>query len=177
MKHKFSESRRDLILKRILLILTASIFVWGIITIINKSDGTDKLIGKVKINVGSDRQELDGHIISRFYIDDEKTYPPQLLREIAVNLPVIKSNPEAGNLISSMNVSFVRDYVGEITYTVFDRKFNIALGPQTNLEIPVDKDDFYYVKIDVKWGKIKNYVAMEYYFAIQLDEIENPDGA
>lgn len=160
------------LLKRLLILLTLSIFIWGVVAILGRGSSSDQYIGKVTVKVGTDSYPISGHIVSKVYKEDKTEYPAQELRKIAVSLPVVKSNPETGNKISSMNVSFIKDYTGEITYTIFDKGFNVVVESQPKLEIPVDKGDFFYVKIDIKWGKIKNYTAMEYYFAIQLDETD-----
>lgn len=170
MKRNNSESRRDATVRRLLLLLTVCVFIWGVVAMLQRSSNSDKYVGKVIVNVGTDEYIISGHTVEKLYIDETDSFEPLSLEEISGTLPVIKSNPEKNNMISSMKVSFVKDYVGNITYTVFDKNYTVAVKAQEKLEIPADKGDFYYVKINVKWGKVKNYIAKEYYFAIQLDK-------
>lgn len=159
-------------MKRIILILFfAALFIWGIYSAFTKSDADLKNVGEVTIVCDDMSFELKGNKLLKQYEDKITNFDCPLLKQIAPTLVSVKKPEQSGedSDTSDFYIKYKGDFINQksndIVYTVFDSEYKELYKTDT-LDIRFDEGSEYYVGFDVKWGKVKNYVCIRYYFKI-----------
>lgn len=157
--------------RKILILIFAAIFVWGIYKALTKSDEDLKNVGDVTIVCDDVSCEIKGNKLLKQYEEKITNFDCPSLEEIAPTLVSIKKPDQTGNKKDELDlyVKYKGDFIdkqkSDIQYTVYDSQYN-ELYKSDTLDIRFDDGKEYYVGVDVKWGRVKNYVCMRYYFKI-----------
>lgn len=164
---KKSKYNMETLKTRILFVIAAVVLIAGIIGVLNRGDGTDKLIGTVFIVTDNDSSEIEGYKLQKQYEDEIKEYENFPSNDAIKQECNEFKQSDSGNIA----VSFTGTYTGDVLYSVYNFSDNTPVYENRNsLTIPASHDETenYLVKIEVKWGKIKNNVTVDYYFNMQV---------
>lgn len=156
--------------KGIIVLIFAVLFIWGIAALIGKGNDDLKNVGDVRIAYGGVTLDLEGTKIEKRYEDDIKTFEEPVLSEIADDLTAIKKPEKAaeGEEQIEVAVCYEGDFIDgedEIIYSIYNGDYELLSTTKT-LDMSLFEEEVYYVGVDVKWGLVKNYVKLRYFFKI-----------
>jgi len=154
--------------KKILTLIFAAIFLCGVFLLLT-SDNDMKNVGDVSLICDEDVYELTGVKVSKRYKDDIEEYDEPLLSDVADSLISAKKPDNTDDTDSGVKVKykglFIDKEKSDITYKIYDSDFKMLYETDT-LNIVFEDAKDYYVSFDVKWGRVKNYVCMRYFFKL-----------
>lgn len=161
--------------RRIIISICAAVFIFGIIGILNRTPTVT--IGVVTLAEGTEERELEGYEISTLR-NGEKTSAEEEpdIKSLAAQLTsveqaVMKNN--SNNTVrvnTNMSVAFAGKYVDDVTYAVYTIDGEEISKPAAQLSLPTKDIDSCVVRIDVKWGRTKNYKEYYYFFRVDYDK-------
>ncbi|MBR6337006.1 MAG: hypothetical protein IKR76_04670 [Ruminococcus sp.] len=162
--------------RRIIISICAAVFMFGIIGILNRTPTVT--IGVVTLSEGADERELKGYEISTLRNGETtRTEEEPDIKDLAASLTsveqeVMKNDSDtAVRVNTNMSVAFAGGkYVDDVTYTVFSTSGEMISNPAAQLSLPTKDIDSCVVRIDVKWGRTKNYKEYYYFFRIDYDK-------
>lgn len=153
-------------IRKIIILVCSAMAVIGGFMMLTRGNPLDKVIGRVIITNGVERMEIDGNKYSynngNGDIDKIENF---ISIKKAENIPEIDYNSENGDNIA---VSYSESYSGDLSYTVYDRDFNVLIENQPELTISGENGNKYYVEIGVNWGDNEKNITVKYYFAINI---------
>ena len=145
--------------RRLIISICAAVFIFGIIGILNRTPTVT--IGVVTLAEGADERELKGYEITTLR-NGETTHTEQA---------VMKNNSNnAVRVNTNMSVAFAGKYVDDVTYAVYTVDGEEISAPAAQLNLPTKDIDSCVVKIDVKWGRVKNYKEYYYFFRVDFEK-------
>lgn len=158
--------------KTLIALLFIGFFAWGVYMIFNRGDNDLKNVGEVKVisMVEGNREfcKLKGKKISKRYRDDITDFDDVTVAELASDAVTVKK-PDVIDEQNNICVSYKGDFIDieekDIYYSIYDSDLNLLYTTDT-LGISFEKGKDYYAMMDVKWGKVKNYVCLRYCFRI-----------
>ena len=156
--------------KGIIVLIFAVLFIWGIAALLGKGNDDLKNVGDVRIAYGEVTLDLEGTKIEKRYEDDIETFEEPVLSEIADDLTVIRKPEKAaeGEEQIEVAVCYEGDFIDgedEIIYSIYNGDYELLSTTKT-LDMSLFEEEVYYVGVDVKWGLVKNYVKLRYFFKI-----------
>ena len=161
--------------RRMLISLCAAVFIFGIIGILNRTPTVS--IGEVTLASGADETVLQGYEISTLRNGEKtETESEPDIKELAATLDsveqnVIKNDSSAAVKVNTnMSVAFSGKYVDDINYAVFSTDGEILSQPAAQINLPTKDIDSCVVRVDVKWGRTKNYKEYYYYFRVDYEK-------
>jgi len=156
----------------ILILVFIGIFGWGISKIFDRGDKDLRGVGEVSVirTVQGDSESctLKGEKLNKRYLDDFTDFDIGSVSELATTAVSVEKPDiidEENNIAVKYKGDFIDDEEDDISYSIYDSDFNLLYETST-LGVVFDKDEEYYAVMDVKWGRIKNYVCMRYCFKI-----------
>lgn len=161
--------------RRMLISLCAAVFIFGIIGILNRTPTVS--IGEVTLASGADETVLQGYEISTLR-NGEKTEAESEpdIKELAATLDSVEQNvikndsSTAVKVNTNMSVAFSGKYVDDINYAVFSTDGEMLSQPAAQINLPTKDIDSCVVRVDVKWGRTKNYKEYYYYFRVDYEK-------
>ena len=154
--------------KKILTLIFAAIFLCGVFLLLT-SDNDMKNVGDVNLICDEDVYELTGVKVSKRYKDDIEEYDEPVLSDEADSLISAKKPDNTDDTDIGVKVQykglFIDKEKSDITYKIYDSDFKMLYETDT-LNIVFEDAKDYYVSFDVKWGRVKNYVCMRYFFKL-----------
>ncbi|MBR1664430.1 MAG: hypothetical protein IJ696_08905 [Ruminococcus sp.] len=161
--------------RRMLISLCAAVFIFGIIGILNRTPTVS--IGEVTLASGADETVLQGYEISTLRNGEKtETESEPDIKELAATLDsveqnVIKNDSSAAVKVNTnMSVAFSGKYVDDINYAVFSTDGEMLSQPAAQINLPTKDIDSCVVRVDVKWGRTKNYKEYYYYFRVDYEK-------
>ena len=162
--------------RRIIISICAAVFMFGIIGVLNRTPTVT--VGVVTLSEGTQEQELKGYEITTLrngettHTEDEPDIKSLAAELTSVEQEVMKNNSNSAVRVNTnMSVAFAGGrYVDDVTYTVFTTSGEMISNPAAQLSLPTKDIDSCVVRIDVKWGRVKNYKEYYYYFRIDYDK-------
>ncbi len=161
--------------RRMLISLCAAVFIFGIIGILNRTPTVS--IGEVTLASGADETVLQGYEISTLRNGEKtETESEPDIKELAATLDsveqnVIKNDSSAAVKVNTnMSVAFSGKYVDDINYAVFSTDGEMLSQPSAQINLPTKDIDSCVVRVDVKWGRTKNYKEYYYYFRVDYEK-------
>ena len=161
--------------RRMLISLCAAVFIFGIIGILNRTPTVS--IGEVTLSSGADETVLQGYEISTLRNGEKtETESEPDIKELAATLDsveqnVIKNDSSAAVKVNTnMSVAFSGKYVDDINYAVFSTDGEMLSQPAAQINLPTKDIDSCVVRVDVKWGRTKNYKEYYYYFRVDYEK-------
>lgn len=161
--------------RRIIISVCAAVFLFGIIGILNRTPSV--VVGVVTLASGSEETELEGYEIASLRngksetADDTPDIKALANDMTSVAQAVAKNNGNSAVRVNTnMSVAFSGKYVDDVTYTVFSTDGEELSAPAAQLSIPTKDIDACIVRIDVKWGRTKNYKEYYYFFRVDFDK-------
>ena len=155
-------------IKKILTLVFASVFLFGMFMVFG-SDNDMKNVGDVNLICDDHIYELKGVKVSKRYKDDIQQYDQPVLSDVADSLISAKKPDNTDDTDSGVKVQykglFIDKEKSDITYKIYDSDFKMLYETDT-LNIVFEDEKDYYVGFDVKWGRVKNYVCMRYFFKL-----------
>lgn len=160
-------------MKRLLFALIfLGVFIWGLFTLFNRGDRDLKNVGEVSVISTVDGNskccELKGEKICKRYEDEITDFDVTALSEFAADAVTVEK-PETIDEENHIAVKYKGEFIDEeekdIYYSIYDKDFNLLYETDT-LGVLFEKGSEYYAVMDVKWGRIKNYVCLRYCFRI-----------
>lgn len=162
--------------RRLLLIVVAAVFIWGISRLFNRNDPDLKNVGDVAIIYDNMSYKLKGQKVLKCYMDDITEFGDPDLRSLASDLVVLNKPEDASETVGDpeddpeqISLKYKGDFVYEvpedIEYSVFDSNCNLLYTSEV-LSLNYDDGKQYIISVDVKWGKRKNYTLMRYFFKV-----------
>ncbi len=155
-------------LRKILAAVFVCIAVFGAYRIMTRENPFDENIGDVAVTNGEECILLDRHKYSYNDKDTQKKLESFVTLKKAGDVPFLKYDPD--NHDSNISVSYGEEYLGELSYSVFDSDYKPVVENQPSLTIPAEKGKRYYVQIKVNWGEEDRYAVVFYYFGIEIIE-------
>lgn len=157
-------------LKKILIAVFGAIFIVGCIFMY--SGRPDVNIGEVEVENNETTITPKAYHISTRYKNDVKEHTTVEIDEILSEIPKItqkvkRDTPVGEEIVSDIKVSYKGKYSGDIFYTVYNTNGEEIVSKSKVLNIPTGEIDSCIVKVNVFWGKEKNYEEYEYYFEIE----------
>ncbi|MBR1752144.1 MAG: hypothetical protein IJ740_14975 [Ruminococcus sp.] len=161
--------------RRLIISLCAAVCIFGIIGILNRTPTVS--IGEVTLASGADETVLTGYEISTLR-NGEKTDTENEpdIRTLADSMESVEQNviknesSSAVKVNTNMSVAFSGKYVDDINYTVFTTDGEMISKPAAQLSLPTKDIDSCVVRVDVKWGRTKNYKEYYYYFRVDFEK-------
>lgn len=158
--------------KMLIALIFLGIFGWGITRIFNRGDKDLKNVGEVRvvstIEGNSEYCPLKGEKVSKRYLDDFTDFDEVTVSQLAADAVTVEK-PEVIDEENNISVRYKGDFIDDeekdIYYSIYDSDFNLLYETDT-LGITFEKGKEYYAVMDVKWGRIKNYVCLRYCFKI-----------
>lgn len=161
--------------RRLIISFCAAVFLFGIIGILNRTPNVD--VGIVTLASGVNETELKGYEIAslrngKAKAADETPDIKTLASDVtAVAQTVMKNNgSSAVRVNTNMSVAFTGKYVDDVNYTVFTTEGEQISEPAAALSLPTKDLDACIVRIDVKWGRTKNYKEYYYFFRVDFNK-------
>ena len=161
--------------RRIIISICAAVFIFGIIGILNRTPTVT--VGVVTLSVGSEETDLEGYEITTLrngettHTDEEPDIKSLAADLTSVEQNVIKNNSNSAMRVNTnMSVAFSGKYVDDVTYAVFGTDGNMISEPSAQLSLPTKDIDSCIVRVDVKWGRTKNYKEYYYFFRIDYEK-------
>ncbi len=157
--------------RKILIFIFAAIFIWGVYKVFTKTEDDMKNVGDVTIVCNDVISEIKGNKLLKQYEDKITNFDCPSLDEISSTLISVKKpeNVSGENSESDFYVKYKGEFINRkedhISYNVYDSEYKFLYKTDT-LSIQFDDGSEYYIGMDVKWGKPKNYICMRYYFKI-----------
>lgn len=158
--------------KMIVALLCVGLFSWGITRIFNRGDKDLENVGRVSVirtvDGTSESCDLKGKKVNKRFKDDitdfeEVTVSNLASEAISVEKPEILD--ENNNISVRYKGDFIDEEEGDIRYSIYDSDLNLLYETDT-LGVIFDENEEYYAVMDIKWGRIKNYVCLRYCFKI-----------
>lgn len=161
--------------RRLIISICAAVFIFGIIGILNRTPTVT--IGVVTLAEGADERELKGYEITTLrngettHTDEEPDIKSLAADLTSVEQEVMKNNSNnAVRVNTNMSVAFAGKYVDDVTYAVYTVDGEEISAPAAQLNLPTKDIDSCVVKIDVKWGRVKNYKEYYYFFRVDFEK-------
>lgn len=161
--------------RRLIISICAAVFIFGIIGILNRTPTVT--IGVVTLAEGADERELKGYEITTLrngettHTDEEPDIKSLADELTSVEQEVMKNNSNnAVRVNTNMSVAFAGKYVDDVTYAVYTVDGEEISAPAAQLSLPTKDIDSCVVKIDVKWGRVKNYKEYYYFFRVDFEK-------
>lgn len=161
--------------RRLIISICAAVFIFGIIGILNRTPTVT--IGVVTLAEGADERELKGYEITTLrngettHTDEEPDIKSLADELTSVEQEVMKNNSNnAVRVNTNMSVAFAGKYVDDVTYAVYTVDGEEISAPAAQLNLPTKDIDSCVVKIDVKWGRVKNYKEYYYFFRVDFEK-------
>lgn len=161
--------------RRMLISLCAAVFIFGIIGILNRTPTVS--IGEVTLASGTDEMVLQGYEISTLRNGEKtETESEPDIKELAATLDSVEQNvikndsSTAVKVNTNMSVAFSGKYVDDINYAVFSTDGEMLSQPAAQINLPTKDIDSCVVRVDVKWGRTKNYKEYYYYFRVDYEK-------
>ena len=161
--------------RRLIISICAAVFIFGIIGILNRTPTVT--IGVVTLAEGADERELKGYEITTLrngettHTDEEPDIKSLAAELTSVEQAVMKNNSNnAVRVNTNMSVAFAGKYVDDVTYAVYTVDGEEISAPAAQLNLPTKDIDSCVVKIDVKWGRVKNYKEYYYFFRVDFEK-------
>jgi hypothetical protein len=161
--------------RRMLISLCAAVFIFGIIGILNRTPTVS--IGEVTLASGTDETVLQGYEISTLRNGEKtETESEPDIKELAATLDSVEQNvikndsSTAVKVNTNMSVAFSGKYVDDINYAVFSTDGEMLSQPAAQINLPTKDIDSCVVRVDVKWGRTKNYKEYYYYFRVDYEK-------
>ena len=161
--------------RRLIISICAAVFIFGIIGILNRTPTVT--IGVVTLAEGADERELKGYEITTLrngettHTDEEPDIKSLAAELTSVEQAVMKNNSNnAVRVNTNMSVAFAGKYVDDVTYAVYTVDGEEISAPAAQLSLPTKDIDSCVVKIDVKWGRVKNYKEYYYFFRVDFEK-------
>lgn len=163
--------------RRILIAVFAAIFIMGIIGIFNRTPSVS--VGNVTVTNNGKDTVLDGYEVSE-YRNGKMTQKntgfdiKSLAGQVKSFDQNVKKNSgtETVTVATDMAVGFSGRYCDDISYSVYDLDGKVINKEETSLNLPTKNIDGCVVKVDVKWGRDKNYKEYYYFFRINYNEVQ-----
>lgn len=159
--------------RRILIALFALIFVLGIFGVLNRTPKVE--IGEVWLSCGGKETAVEGEEVSSLRNGKlEQSAKSFDIAKLADTLPAfeqtVAKNEGTHSVTRSTNmaVSFNGRLAGDVIYTVYDLNGNVLSDNETTLNLPTKDTEGCVVRIDVKWGREKNYKQYYYFFRVDF---------
>lgn len=161
--------------RRMIISLCAAVFIFGIIGILNRTPTVS--IGEVTLASGTDETVLQGYEISTLRNGEKtETESEPDIKELAATLDSVEQNvikndsSTAVKVNTNMSVAFSGKYVDDINYAVFSTDGEMLSQPAAQINLPTKDIDSCVVRVDVKWGRTKNYKEYYYYFRVDYEK-------
>lgn len=160
--------------KKIFIILFGAIFALGIIGILNRQPDIE--IGEVWVENKEENFEPSGYLSATRYGDSVKEENEKDFDEILAKVPTLtqevdKASTNGQEVTGDIKVSIQGEFFGEVYYTVYDEKGEVLEEKSKELKIPTGEIEGCVVKVNVFWGKEKNYKEYEYYFKVEYNYV------
>ncbi len=158
--------------KSLIALIFIGVFIWGLVKIFDRGDHDLKNVGKVSVirtvEGESESCELRGEKVNKRYEDKITDFDAVTVSELA-STAVAVEKPEVIDEENNIAVKYKGDFIdkeeNDIYYSIYDSDFNLLYESKT-LGVVFEKDKEYYAVMDIKWGRIKNYVCLRYCFKI-----------
>ena len=161
--------------RRIIISVCAAVFIFGIIGILNRTPTVT--VGVVTLSEGSKETDLEGYEITTLrngettHTDEEPDIRTLAADLTSVEQNVLKNNSNSAVRVNTnMSVAFSGKYVDDVTYAVFKTDGEMISEPAAQLSLPTKDIDSCIVRVDVKWGRIKNYKEYYYFFRVDFEK-------
>lgn len=161
--------------RRIIISVCAAVFIFGIIGILNRTPTVT--VGIVTLSEGTKETDLEGYEITTLrngettHTDEEPDIKSLAAELTSVEQNVIKNNSNSTVRVNTnMSVAFTGKYVDDVNYAVFDTNGEMISEPAAQLSLPTKDIDSCIVRVDVKWGRVKNYKEYYYFFRIDYEK-------
>lgn len=161
--------------RRIIISVCAAVFIFGIIGILNRTPSV--VVGEVTLSEGTEERELKGYEISTLRNGETtQTEEEPDIKNLSADLTsvvqeVMKNNSSSAVQVkTNMSVAFAGKYVDDVTYAVFNTDGEMISKPAAQLNLPTKDVDSCVVRIDVKWGRTKNYKEYYYFFRVDFEK-------
>lgn len=158
--------------KSLVILLCLGLFVWGLSRIFDRGDKDLKNVGEVSvirtIEGDSESCPLKGEKVNKRYLDDVTDFDIGSVSELASSAVSVEKPEvvdENNNIAVRYKGEFIDDEENDIHYSIYDSDFNLLYETET-LGVVFDEGEEYYAVMDIKWGRIKNYVCLRYCFKI-----------
>lgn len=158
--------------KTIIAFLCIGVFIWGISKIFDRGDKDLKNVGEVSvirtIEGDSESCTLKGQKINKRYLDDYTDFDDATVSELASGAVTVEKPEvidENNNIAVKYKGEFIDEEEDDIHYSIYDSDFNLLYETDT-LGVLFENGEEYYAVMDIKWGRIKNYVCLRYCFKI-----------
>lgn len=163
--------------RRILIALFGAIFFVGVIMALNRDPAVSP--GVMSVISADTETPIKGYEVSSLHNgkQEEKSKDfdvKSLAGQITAFEQQVKKNPgsETVTRTTNMSVGFSGRYCDDIKYSVYDLDGNLITGEESSLNLPTKDIDGCVVKVDVKWGREKNYKEYYYFFRINYVKSE-----
>lgn len=153
-------------LRKLIIMIASIIAVIGGYAMLTRGNPIDKMIGKLIITNGVERIQIDGYKYSYNIKDKTDINEDFITINNVENIEEIDYYPNGNNIA----ISYSEEYVGDLSYTVYDSEFNAIIEKQPNLVMPGEIGKKYYIEVGVNWGSSQKNVTVMYYFAINIAE-------
>lgn len=160
--------------RKILIIVFTAIFALGLIAIFNRKPSVS--VGEVIVHAKDSEIQPASYHTSTRYKDNIKEQEIPGFSEILKDCPSIsqevsKNSSNGDQVKGDIKVSIHGEFAKDIYYTIYDKNGKEIEGKSTELRIPTGEIDSCVVKVNVFWGKEKNYKEYVYYFVIDYKYI------
>jgi hypothetical protein len=154
--------------KLLIIVLCIGLFVWGVVKVLDRKDHDLDNVGEVSvirtIDGNSESHSVKGSKLNKCFRDKVTEFDIAPLSELASDAVTVEK-PEVVDDENNIALKYKGDFIDEeekdIYYSIYDSDFNLLYQSDT-LGVAFEKGKAYYAVVDVKWGRIKNYVCLRY---------------
>lgn len=158
--------------KGLIALIFIGVFIWGLYKIFDRGDKDLKNVGEVSVirtvEGTSEACQITGQKLCKRYLDDVTDFDVAALSELASDAVTVEKPDiidEENNIAVKYKGEFIDLEDKDIYYSIYDSDFNLLYETDT-LGVVFEKGKEYYAVMDIKWGKVKNYVCLRYCFKI-----------
>ena len=163
--------------RRILIIAFAALFCVGIVMALNREPIVSA--GAASVITGTTETTINGTEIATLHNGklEEKSQDfdiKKIAGECRTFELTVQKNPgtETITRTTDMSVGFSGRYCDGISYAIYDLEGKPISAEESSLELPTKDIEGCVVKVNVKWGREKNYRQFVYFFRVNYIKTE-----